>query len=326
MKLQFVIPDWNEFASGGNEYNKNLIFALKATGKEIIICSPGDELDRLQPIIWDSLYFDKLKNKTNLKNIYLLLHHLPGMYEKPTLDYFKREEKFILKKVSGIIATGTYAENWLKERLNSSNKIIKIEPGYSFSNPSILPKKKKGIRALIMANLINRKGILPLLKLLKIYESKLNDFQLTILGSDKLEPEYAQQCKDIINDFKLDKVKYLGEKTHSECINYLQEANLYISSSFMETFGMSVREALAFNAPVWGLGKGNIRFLVENYKSGVLFHSMNDLVMGLISLSNKPELLYKQIDFLESGVLLPQKTWKETADLFWQKITDHERI
>lgn len=300
MQWNFIIPDPDSFPSGGNIYNRQIVDALKRVGEEVLI-SPL-ELEPISKInadlnIWDTIYLDQMRDipiGTLPGRQIMLIHHLQSMYPGPA-EYFKQIELPILKQMDAMWVTSHYSKDYLRNHDVSKPAWI-IPP--IFNGPKFNDHKAPAdsFIALIASNLVERKGVLPFLKLLSLLED-LPDFKIFITGNHELEPDYANACMQYVNSGPLRNwVSFLGPIPREDLFLLYHEADLYISTSFFETFGMSIQEALYYGTPVLAIRGGNTPYLVGI--SGWCTNTPEALVEQLEKLIRKPDLVEnKKVDY-----------------------------
>lgn len=332
MKLRFVIPDPEAFQSGGNLYNFHLVKALEHNGVVIQVVDfeqfvSGKERGDSTVCFIDTLYFEALKQLDfELKNCFLIVHHLESLYPAGSHSdvVFEENEREFLNQFDGFLTSSEFTKEYLFEKELTQKHYIIVVPALCFQpNPVFEPGSI--LKAVIVANLIERKGIFPFLKCLQKSNIDPEKCQIQIAGSVTLEPEYAQKCLNLIaSDSKLSKlVEFLGPCDSSQIQTLYEQSNLFISTSFMETFGMALQEAVAYRLPILAFDGGNAKYHIESGKNGFLFSSIQDLVDKLEILSNDDQ------DFKS----LTKKAWKfrkyesydwaKAADLFIEKLNQY---
>ncbi len=319
-RLVFVVPQPDEFHSGGNIYNANLIGALKDLKVDCTIAQPADllrlEIRKNSFLFWDTLYLDQLRYLNANDNNWLIVHHLESLY--PSKGYssdqwFEENEAALLKKFDGFLVSSDFTSNYLKSKGFSKEKIIAIEPALD-RKPEISSRDFQTVNALMVANLQERKGIEPFLKSLSEKELPSN-LKITLAGSDQFEPEYAQKCLRMIeNSPTLGKnFHYLGQASPEEIWALYQQVNLFISTAFMETYGMAIQEAAATGLPLLVLNGGNAANHVKEAKNGMVSQDMSDLVDKLCRIAKNGQLHQKLAQNAENMALRNQYTWEEAG-------------
>ena len=163
MRLYLAAPDPDAFVSGGNTYNRNLGGALREMGLAVAI-SPliPENPESGDLVVVDSILFDKISPETKIgRNHIALLHHLESLYPLKA-DRFEQVERPVLSRFSRFIATSDFTRRYLQSRGFARERIIVIEP-VAPSLPIYQPPSTGKINALILANIVRRKGILEFL-------------------------------------------------------------------------------------------------------------------------------------------------------------------
>ena len=336
--LTFVIPDVNAFQSGGNIYNKNLIEGLRKIGYKPIVMDLTTFL-QISPskltgyYFFDTLYFNELaatfKGKNSTSYFYLIVHHLESLYPPEgwtRADYFQQKEWVVLRQYDGFVTSSPFTSNYLDTNDLNQHKITLL-PAIDFK-PRPNNKTVPTVKGIMVANLVERKGIFPFLEALAIYlETNLPtiskfEIHIDLIGTAEIEPVYAEQCLSlIINHPVLKKIiSYHGQLLPQQLYSFYTTANLFISTSFMETYGMALQEARAFQLPILALDCGNVSNHVENLKNGWLMPAIPELIKQLGMLITQPNL----VGSMQQKIINRKKedfyTWEKAARLFIQQL------
>lgn len=310
--LYFLIPDPAAFQSGGNLYNLQLMEALKVEGVTVKRISPKDlpsigQDESRKYLFVDTLYLDQIQAfqlKAGIAKI-LIVHHLESLYPPSgwtSERYFEHFEQHKLAAFDAYLCSSEYTKQYLSAKQFPGKRFIVVPPAIGFKTSTATLGGKK-IKAILVANLIERKGILPFFEALaKLGKGPwLEKLKITIVGGFHFEPAYAKACMDLLQAHpELEKVIDLkGALPHAATLAAYQEANLFISTSFMETYGMAMQEALAFGLPVLALDTGNIRNHFINVKQGYLFgdmHALTEKLRFFCEFPQKLKLLKMELD------------------------------
>ncbi|MFK7979421.1 MAG: glycosyltransferase family 4 protein [Saprospiraceae bacterium] len=306
LSLTFVIPNVHAFQSGGNIYNKDLIAGLRKTGCSIKVLDlttfQQQEIEKLKGhYFFDTLYFTQLASIFTKKNkhaqFWLIVHHLESLYPPKgwtAQQYFLQKEKSFLAQFDGFLTSSQFTADYLTANHLTPPKII-ILPAIDYFPSNHLIKKTTPIKALMVANLVERKGILPFLE--RLLDSPLinhsNQLQIQLIGTAAIEKEYAQECLALLkkNEALRQIVHYQGQLSSAQLHSYYQASNLFISTAFMETYGMALQEARAFHLPILGIDGGNVKHHIIEGKTGYLFNDANALINQLERIVYSPNLL-----------------------------------
>lgn len=299
--LYFIIPDPEHFYSGGNIYNAALIRALKAMGQACSLLEPQEPstiIFREQDyFFWDTLFLNKLASLNPEANNWLIVHHLESLYPPKgfsSIQWFEQNERHLLERFDGFLVSSYFTADYLKKMGLIEQKIIVVEPALDHK-PEIPERQIETVNALIIANLQERKGILPFLEVLK--EKHLpKGLHITIAGSDKFEPAYAAKCKVLIDGAPKFKkhVQYPGSINPEGVWQLYYRSNLFISTAFMETYGMAIQEAAATGLPLLVLNGGNAGKHVVEGKNGIVCQDLDYLVEQLFKITQN-QILHKSL-------------------------------
>ncbi len=323
----FVIPDPTQFPSGGNIYNQHL---LKALGEQARWLS----WEQLQPSIahthclFDTLYLAHLQNATfDLQNHTLIVHHLHSLDlpEPAATTYFLSQEKPILERFGGFLTSSTFTATYLQQRgLDRAFKLV-LPPALTIP-VEWSPRDSTSLRALVIANLIPRKGIIELLQGLKIAQPDRTRFQLQIVGSMGLDTNYATACQRLVESdvYLRQVVHFAGALSPKEVQESYRNTNVLVSPAFMETFGMAIQEARAFGLPILAYDGGNAGFHVEKEQNGLLFQDHRSLAEQLrdwsVDLPDFQKYLARAERLAQAA---PVSNWTTRAQYFLEQMQNY---
>jgi glycosyltransferase involved in cell wall biosynthesis len=132
-----------------------------------------------------------------------------------------------------------------------------VEPALSFSAQHTQACNFP-LKALMVANVVERKGILAFLQALGQQTQKNDEFIVNIIGRTDMETAYYEACQDAVETSQLrGKVKFLGEMSHENALKQYAQHHLFISAAQMETFGMAIQEAKSYGLPLLLCKGGN---------------------------------------------------------------------
>jgi glycosyltransferase involved in cell wall biosynthesis len=334
LRLTFVIPDPDTFHSGGNLYNASLIQALREEGVSCTVGEPEMLPGRFtdlssffetekELLLWDTLYLDQLEFLNPLQANWLIVHHLESLFPPAGISsraWFEKNERSKLEQFDGYLVSSPFTAKYLQENGFDIEKILVITPALSFK-PMVGNKDFDKVKALMVANVQHRKGIKPLLRALA-KRPRIPGFSLTIAGSLEMEPEYAQSCLEFIenNPYLKEVIHFGGPKSPEEVIQLYEQSNLYISTAFMETYGMSLQEASAVGLPLLVLDGGNAANHVKEGENGFVLTDIHSLVAQLQQLTIIRALFEKVGRRAEALAENENYSWKTAAEKFIKRV------
>ncbi len=323
--LVFVVPDGSDGISGGNWYNAKLLAALATYVPTKCMEVADFARPSLPPgtYLVDTLNLDVaarvLARREAGQHFVLLVHHLPSL--EPGLgptDPSLALEKEVLGKFDGFLATGAFTRDWLSARLPGAHVFllepaitVQVETARQFEPP---------LRAVIVCNLIPRKGILELLEALDIAAAP--NLSIVIAGRTDLEPEYARACSSCIekSESLSRSVTLLGPIEHKQVHALYQEANLFLSASRMETFGIALGEARYHGLPIFAVAGGNSENHLIEGKTGELFVNPQELAGALVRLACDPKRHELYCRTAWDARPDASETWQDGAERFLREL------
>ncbi|HIP47465.1 MAG TPA: glycosyltransferase [Lutibacter sp.] len=180
----------------------------------------------------------------------IFTEHWTGYFhpKKSNLHFFKR---FLLKLIASKSTFVVPVSNSLKEAMIK----VGVKANYNVIGNAIdtnlfcVKEKTNSIyKILHISTLDNKhKNIVGLLEVIKQISNKRNDFVFQIIGDKNL-----QKTKELVErmEIPLKLIDFQGTQTPKQIAKHMQEANLYVSFSNYETFGVVYIEALATGTPV----------------------------------------------------------------------------
>lgn len=136
----------------------------------------------------------------------------------------------------------------------------------NFISPIAKTEISDGGYGLFVGRLGHEKGIACLLETLR----KCPEIPFIIAGDGPLEA----QTQDMIRQYKLKNVQYLGLLDYKNCMNYIQKAGFVVFPSvWYEGMPMVILEAMAAAKPVIAANIGVLPEMVKDGHTGILFKS-----------------------------------------------------
>src|SRR5918994_5380403 len=179
MRLVFVLPDDRELISGGNLYNR---FLLKALGQSGIVPRAASVREACRylkegmPAIFlvDSILLPRVpelagSRTSAVQKLFIIVHLLPSLDPTQTSEAVVRERE-VLKEIGGFVVTSELAGE-LVSRAHPARPVFVVPPAL-IVKPSGRGPPRHGFRGLIVGNVIEVKGVLPLLRSLDALASR----------------------------------------------------------------------------------------------------------------------------------------------------------
>jgi glycosyltransferase involved in cell wall biosynthesis len=293
--LAFVLPAGSERPSGGNLYNDALLAALGGLVplRKLTLAECRTAVEQGAPGLYflDSLDLDAAEvadARQAGQHFGLVVHHLPSFeLERPDAAALA-EEASKLAKFEVLLCTSDVTRELLERRGLEPARLLTVLP----APPAVRVspgRYEPPLRALIVANLIARKAVLPWLELLDARRDPA-PFTLVIVGRDDIEPAYASACHAVVS-----RSPYLGARVrlepalpHERMLERYAAADVLLSTAAFETFGMAVQEALSHGVPVLVRDGGYVARQVRDGVNGVVAPDLGTLVATFLELAADP--------------------------------------
>jgi len=292
-EFTFVIPDPTGFISGGNSYNRQFIDAMHQFGGSVSHMT-YDQF-RTSPKggtchIIDTIYFENiLRDRTSVPAGSIgLIHHLASLFPLSE-EVFEQVDRPVLQQFAAFIVSSIFTRDYLRSH-GLSQPVVVIEPAKKAINRSTTARTGK-VNAIMVNNIVPRKGVLAFLE--TIAKEKIPPYyRIQIVGDLDSDAEYARACMHIVQNDSLLKrtIHFPGLQDDPTVTKLYARSNLFISSSFMETFGMSVQEASIVGLPLLVLDGGNTSNHVRQGVNGWVEDSVKNLAKRLDFIVSHPEL------------------------------------
>jgi glycosyltransferase involved in cell wall biosynthesis len=272
-RLLFAIPGALETRSGGYEYDRRLLAALGTAGLEAVHCAlPGSfpdpseadleaslaaiegQLQKGDSVLIDGLAFGAMPaaalQRINAPLIALCHHPLcleTGLSPERAAQ-LRESETGALALATRVIVTSPHTGALLAEEFSvPAKKIAVAPPGV---DPAPRARGSSGATSLLaIGAVIPRKAFGQLVEAL----SKLADldWRLRIVGSAAASPPTAAALRALIAAKGLaPRIELTGEVEPERLARAFEEADLFVSASLYEGYGMALAQALAHGLPI----------------------------------------------------------------------------
>lgn len=121
-------------------------------------------------------------------------------------------------------------------------------------------KKPPGLRMLFVGKLIERKGVVYLLKAFRNIRKEIPDAKLSIVGRKDEKSPYFKEIQENL----MEGVELTGVVSEDELVRHYQNATLLLHPALYEAFGMTLVESMACGTPVIATDVGGIPEVLGN--------------------------------------------------------------
>jgi len=222
-----------------------------------------------------------------------------------------------------LVASDALAEELERDGVRRERMTV-IPPGRDVAPapPASVPALRLGRRAafVCVGNWIERKGIHSLLEAFARLPADLGTLHLA--GDDRADPRYAARIWRRLKHPDLqDRVVVHGPLTREEVAALYQGADVFVLPSLKEPYGTVYGEAMAFGLPVVGWQAGNLPYLAQDGREGVLVApgDVVGLARALEALA-LDEVQRRAMGEAARQRALQRPTWEQSAELFFGSI------
>lgn len=219
----------------------------------------------------------------------------------------------VFSQANALLFVSAFAQNKISTLFHGiSAKLIRVIPNpvapiyyQQPLSPTTIPTK-----FLMVGDYIPVKNHALLLKVWALFQQEHKDVHLTLVGKglniDKLTKEFPR--------LDLDRITIIEHLIRTEMLEVMRDMHLVLSTSKVETFGLSIAEAQALGKPVVVTDSGGTRDIVENetgiiteMSEGAYHHGLNDLMKRYVEF-DPAQIRSKAERFSQDNVL---KQWEE---------------
>jgi glycosyltransferase involved in cell wall biosynthesis len=171
---------------------------------------------------------------------------------------------------------------------------------------------------LCVGNWMQRKGIVELLDAFASVAAELG--RLHLVGDDSIEPGYARIVRRRVAALA-DRVVVHGPVSRARVDALYRAADVFVLPSYREPYGTVYGEAMATGLPVIGWRAGNLPYLIEQGREGLMCEPGNvrALADSMLRIASDDSIRQAMAAAARvRGASLP--TWEQTAETFFQTL------
>ncbi|MEM6993290.1 MAG: glycosyltransferase family 4 protein [Myxococcota bacterium] len=309
---RFVVPPLSGPPTGGTRYNAELVAALRRRGASVIVAETYEGSDDLTWV--DSLFLPQFSAWAQRGPLGLLTHYLPTLVRvgaRPPREALTEVERSALRCAHGFVVPSPWLAAELVALDVPTARIGVVEPGVRASARPAPGRNGGPLTAVLVANLTPGKGVAPLLEALATRST--TGFVLRIVGSPEMDPAYADRCRSAAAPLGR-AVVFEGSQPAETCLQRVRGADLLLSASRMESYGMAIADARACGVPVLARRGGNVDNLVSATAGGVLVEDVVELAEAFVALAADRRALERRLAAARAHA--PARSWDTAADAF----------
>ena len=298
-------PRDSSLVSGGYRYNAEIGRRLESTGLGVLVDVDPTSLAASAPeavqkdsdsvLVFDSLYMSQLDPPawvTEVKSrVRLLLHYLPSLnplLEEAAAAKIRKREQAWIDTADGVLTTSAHLAELVLEHFDVKAQIATPGVGACFRAVSSSREAGQGNgRAFVVSvgPITREKGQLDTARAMAA-SAGANPGRmhwLTLVGDETADPEYTEQIRSAAEGYEL---VFTGCLPSEGVANELSKADLFVSASVFESYGMAIAEAAATGTPVASYRVGEVDRWVKDGVNGYLIdpgfgESLTELVVRL---------------------------------------------
>lgn len=226
---------------------------------------------------------------------------LVGKYAKKNIvkiatehNYHNNDVKYVNKLLKSV-ANFNFLVVVSKELKDYYDKLSRIKVVYIPNTIDFIPKEKSKLNKnniVAVGRFSKEKGFDDLIDVFKLVNNEIDDSKLYLIGDGNQMP----LIKEKIDNYGLNgKVILTGFLSQSEIKNFYLESKLYVMTSYTESFGLVLIEAMSYGLPCVAFDCASGAREIINENNGVLISDRNsqDMAKEIIKLFKDSERLKK---------------------------------
>lgn len=280
--IHFIFPGKPDTRTGGYAYGREIIAAMRRAGGQVQVVAlpdgfpmPTDDVRRRAgeilkgipngaAVIFDGLACGAMPEETAAlaarTRLVALVHH-PLADETELQDdastYLFQIEKQSLSHALHVIVTSGFTALRLRDFDVEESRVTVIEPGTAAAPLARGTYPDGPVSLLAVASVTPRKGYPDLLRALVPLLDL--DWRLDCVGGLEMDPSHAKVVLEQAADFG-DRVRFHGALSPDALPALYDGADLFVSPSHYEGYGMAIAEAAACGLPILAASGGAVPF------------------------------------------------------------------
>ncbi|HEX3776455.1 MAG TPA: glycosyltransferase family 4 protein [Polyangiaceae bacterium] len=332
----FLVPALTGPVTGGTLYNRELTAAL-ASLTELAVIEPGaprlDAALERASVVWvDSLYLELLPELSRRApgRTALILHYLPSFVElgrAAARSELNQVERAALDAADAFLVPSAFMRDALEAIVApTQKKIFVVEPGSLAGIEPAERARSNELNAIVLANVVPGKGIEAWLSALATALLPSDGLRVSIVGSLTADRAHAARCRRLVDDSALlrERIVFSGPRSPSEALCLLAGADVFVSASRMESYGLALREARVAGIPILARAGGNVAAHVSAEAGGELCSDETALARALVALARNPAVLSARQQAARTHTPAP-RSWQDAAREFLTQLVACEK-
>jgi glycosyltransferase involved in cell wall biosynthesis len=255
-----------------------------------------------------------------------MLHQPPGGidYGPPRQPVQAMLDRMAYPRLRRMLVASDALQDDLRRQGQPPEKLFVVPPGRDVAAATADPpgdlRRGRNVALLSVGNWVARKGVLELLAAL----SHLPDAAATLhlVGATDVERAYAERVWSRLRAADLrDRVEVHGPLPVGDVAAFYAAADAFVLPSLKEPFGTVYGEAMAFGLPVVGWRAGNLPYLADHEREGLIVEpgDIQELTAALARLAGDADFRHRLGEAARVRALA-RPTWDEVAGLFFDHL------
>jgi glycosyltransferase involved in cell wall biosynthesis len=231
-----------------------------------------------------------------------------------------------LRRADVLIAASDHLADQLVEAGFARSRIRVVPPGRDVAAPPRGPvqdlRNGRGAAFLTVANWLPRKGILELLE--AFARLPADAATLHLAGDESADARYAARVRSRLAEADLSgRVVLHGPISREDVAGLYGAADVFVLPAGREPYGTVWGEAMAFGLPVVGWRAGNLPYLAEDQREGLLLEpgDVEALSQALLRLALDGDVRAR-LGAAAKRRALARPTWEASAERFFEAIRE----
>lgn len=221
-----------------------------------------------------------------------------GLYKNIWIEQFRKMSNLAYSQADKVTSLYEHARVLQIELGCPEEKIIITPNAIDMDRFAEIPGKTEEDEGMINIGAIIRvtpiKDVKTMIQAFAYAKRRVSNLRLWIMGPCEEDPEYAQECFELVETLELPDVVFTGQVNVAE---YLGRMDMTILTSISEGQPLAIMESYAARKPAIATDVGDCRGLIYGDadgfgQAGILTHIMNleDISGAIVELATNPEL------------------------------------
>jgi glycosyltransferase involved in cell wall biosynthesis len=235
-------------------------------------------------------------------------------------------DRLALRRADVLIAASDHLADQLVEAGFARSRIRVVPPGRDVAAPPRGPvqdlRNGRGAAFLTVANWLPRKGILELLE--AFARLPADAATLHLAGDESADARYAARVRSRLAEADLSgRVVLHGPISREDVAGLYRAADVFVLPAGREPYGTVWGEAMAFGLPVVGWRAGNLPYLAEDEREGLVLEpgDVEALSQALLRLALDRDVRAR-LGAAAKRRALARPTWEASAERFFAAIRE----